>query len=236
MLGGLGLGEHHAGEAGQPVRRSTSSDQKEVERSLIRTHAVFDPSHQSTTSSRASALFAGSTASSMSRTIWSARDSVRAVERVGAGAVHQQPRAGVLGSHVLAIRHGLIFHVGSAAAAGGSPVRGAGGPGIPDSSGHNLASRSIRQRGHGVRWRPCRSDQVIVGVGPVSPEDVVRVARGGWGVRLADDALAEIARSRAVVDALAEDDRPHYGISTGFGALATAAHPARAARRSCSAA
>jgi histidine ammonia-lyase len=64
-------------------------------------------------------------------------------------------------------------------------------------------------------------DQVIVGVGPVSPEDVVRVARGGWGVRLADDALAEIARSRDVVDRLAKDDRPHYGISTGFGALAT---------------
>jgi histidine ammonia-lyase len=64
-------------------------------------------------------------------------------------------------------------------------------------------------------------DQVIVGVGPLSPEDVVRVARGGWGVRLADDALAEIVRSRDVVDRLAKDDRPHYGISTGFGALAT---------------
>jgi histidine ammonia-lyase len=66
-----------------------------------------------------------------------------------------------------------------------------------------------------------QADQVIVGVGPLSPEDVVRVARGGWGVRLADDALAEIVRSRDVVDRLAKDDRPHYGISTGFGALAT---------------
>src|SRR3954452_21474472 len=66
-----------------------------------------------------------------------------------------------------------------------------------------------------------RTDQVVVGVGPVSPEDVVRVARDGAGVRLADEALAEIARSRAVVEKLAEDARPHYGISTGFGALAT---------------
>lgn len=66
-----------------------------------------------------------------------------------------------------------------------------------------------------------RTDQVVVGIGPVSPEDVVRVARGGAGVRLADEALAEIARSRAVVDRLAGDDQPHYGISTGFGALAT---------------
>src|SRR3954469_4330447 len=64
-------------------------------------------------------------------------------------------------------------------------------------------------------------DRVIVGVGPLYPEDVVRVARGGWGVRLADQALAEIARSRDVVDRLAKDDRPHYGGSTGFGPLAT---------------
>ena len=65
------------------------------------------------------------------------------------------------------------------------------------------------------------TEQVVVGVGPVPPEDVVRVARDGAGVRLADEALAEIARSREVVDSLAKDDRPHYGISTGFGALAT---------------
>jgi histidine ammonia-lyase len=64
-------------------------------------------------------------------------------------------------------------------------------------------------------------DQVIVSVEPLSPEDVVRVARGGCGVRLADDALTEIARSRNVVERLAQDDRPHYGVSTGFGALAT---------------
>jgi histidine ammonia-lyase len=65
------------------------------------------------------------------------------------------------------------------------------------------------------------SDQVVIGVGPLGPDDVVRVARDGYGVRLADEALAEIARSRAIVAALAGDDRPHYGISTGFGALAT---------------
>ncbi len=65
------------------------------------------------------------------------------------------------------------------------------------------------------------TEEVVVGVAPVAPDDVVRVARRGCGVRLADDALAEIARTRAVVDALAGDDEPHYGISTGFGALAT---------------
>ena len=65
------------------------------------------------------------------------------------------------------------------------------------------------------------TESVLVGVGPVAPEDVVLVARHGAGVRLADDALAEVTRSRKVVDALAGDDQPHYGISTGFGALAT---------------
>jgi histidine ammonia-lyase len=66
-----------------------------------------------------------------------------------------------------------------------------------------------------------QNPQVVVGTGPVSPEDVVRVARDGWGVRLADEALTAVAASRDVVDRLAGDDRPHYGISTGFGALAT---------------
>jgi histidine ammonia-lyase len=62
---------------------------------------------------------------------------------------------------------------------------------------------------------------VVVGVGPVDPDDVLRVARDGAGVRLGDDGLRAITDSRAVVDALADDDQPHYGISTGFGALAT---------------
>src|SRR4051794_31551536 len=68
--------------------------------------------------------------------------------------------------------------------------------------------------------------QVVVGTGPVGPEDVVRVARDGWGVRLGEDALAAIGASRDVIDRLAGDDRPHYGISTGFGALATRHIPA----------
>ncbi len=62
---------------------------------------------------------------------------------------------------------------------------------------------------------------VEVGAGPVSPEQVVAVARDGAGVRLAADAQAAIAASRSVIDALAGDSEPHYGVSTGFGALAT---------------
>jgi len=62
---------------------------------------------------------------------------------------------------------------------------------------------------------------VIVGVGAVSLDDVVAVARHDEPVTLADEALAAMAASRATIESLAGDDRPHYGVSTGFGALAT---------------
>ncbi|MEN5074838.1 histidine ammonia-lyase [Isoptericola cucumis] len=55
---------------------------------------------------------------------------------------------------------------------------------------------------------------------PLSVADVVAVARHGAAVRLTDRALGSMAASRAVVEDLADDDRPHYGVSTGFGALA----------------
>jgi histidine ammonia-lyase len=62
---------------------------------------------------------------------------------------------------------------------------------------------------------------IIVGVGPVSPDEVVAVARHDARVELSDEGLAKIEESRRIVDALARDSRPHYGVSTGFGALAT---------------
>ena len=71
---------------------------------------------------------------------------------------------------------------------------------------------------------------VIVSTGPLRPADVVAVARHGARVELSPEAETEIVASREVIEALAEDDQPHYGISTGFGALATKHIPeARAA-------
>ncbi|WP_309649566.1 histidine ammonia-lyase [Nocardioides sp.] len=64
-------------------------------------------------------------------------------------------------------------------------------------------------------------DEVVVDVGPLSLRDVVSVAREGAVVRLGPDALVALARARSVVDALAAAPTPAYGISTGFGALAT---------------
>jgi len=62
---------------------------------------------------------------------------------------------------------------------------------------------------------------VEVGVGPVSFADVVAITRDGAGVRLAPDALTAIDRARGVVEELAASPTPAYGVSTGFGALAT---------------
>lgn len=67
---------------------------------------------------------------------------------------------------------------------------------------------------------------VTVGIGPVSFDDVVAVARGAAAVQLADEAVEAIKASRHHVEALAADPTPVYGVSTGFGALATRHIPA----------
>jgi histidine ammonia-lyase len=64
-------------------------------------------------------------------------------------------------------------------------------------------------------------ETVYVGPGPVAPEDVIAAARYDASVELTADALAELAKSREVVEGLAAADLPYYGVSTGFGALAT---------------
>jgi histidine ammonia-lyase len=64
-------------------------------------------------------------------------------------------------------------------------------------------------------------DAVNLEVGPLTPAQVVAVARAGAPVVLTDEALAAIDKARAVVDSLAAATTPSYGVSTGFGALAT---------------
>ena len=60
----------------------------------------------------------------------------------------------------------------------------------------------------------------MVDVGPLSPDDVVRVARDGARVTIGSEAREAIVRARKHVDDLAASDTPVYGVSTGFGALA----------------
>ncbi|MER5421454.1 histidine ammonia-lyase [Streptosporangium roseum] len=67
-----------------------------------------------------------------------------------------------------------------------------------------------------------RDNEVVnIGPEPLSFDEVVRVARHGAAVRLTDDAVAAMAAARTRVDELAESPTPAYGVSTGFGALAT---------------
>jgi histidine ammonia-lyase len=51
-------------------------------------------------------------------------------------------------------------------------------------------------------------------------EDVHAIAHGRARVGIHDDVIARMKRARTLVDELAFGDTPHYGINTGFGALA----------------
>ncbi|HEX8002420.1 MAG TPA: histidine ammonia-lyase [Mycobacteriales bacterium] len=64
------------------------------------------------------------------------------------------------------------------------------------------------------------SDVRITGA-PLAPGEVLAVARGGARVVLDGSARTALAEGRAVVDRLAAAPTPAYGVSTGFGALAT---------------
>ncbi|MGH3268931.1 MAG: aromatic amino acid lyase, partial [Trebonia sp.] len=57
------------------------------------------------------------------------------------------------------------------------------------------------------------SVDIIVGPGPLSFAEVVAVARHGAPVELSPDAEVEITASRKVIEDLADDDEPHYGVS-----------------------
>jgi len=56
---------------------------------------------------------------------------------------------------------------------------------------------------------------------PLTEAELVAVARDGARVLLSPASIARLAQARAHVDELAASDVPSYGISTGFGALAT---------------
>jgi histidine ammonia-lyase len=66
---------------------------------------------------------------------------------------------------------------------------------------------------------------ISVGIGALSMEDVIAVARHGAKVAIDERAQREMALSRAIIEDLAGDTVPHYGISTGFGALASTSIP-----------
>jgi histidine ammonia-lyase len=67
---------------------------------------------------------------------------------------------------------------------------------------------------------PDLPEHVVLDGTALTVDQVVAVARHGASVEIHEAALARMATSRAVIDDLAHDTVPHYGVSTGFGALA----------------
>ena len=62
---------------------------------------------------------------------------------------------------------------------------------------------------------------VTIGERPLTVEEVVAAARHHAEVTISDAAWERVRATRAVIEGLAEDTVAHYGVSTGFGALAT---------------
>ena len=62
---------------------------------------------------------------------------------------------------------------------------------------------------------------VEIGLAPLTRDQLVSVARNFESVTLSDAVIARLERQRAGIDALVESGTPVYGLSTGFGSLAT---------------
>src|SRR3954470_12972162 len=69
-------------------------------------------------------------------------------------------------------------------------------------------------------------DVVLRADRPLTEAELVAVARHGAPVEISPESLDRLRGARAAVDALASSDVPVYGVSTGFGALATRHIPA----------
>lgn len=62
---------------------------------------------------------------------------------------------------------------------------------------------------------------VVISTDGMSIDDVIAVARDNARVEISPDAIDALRRGRQHVEVLAGSDQPVYGVSTGFGALAT---------------
>lgn len=78
-----------------------------------------------------------------------------------------------------------------------------------------------------------RASGTVVGVGPapLRPADIVAVARHGARAELTASGRSAMDATRRHVEALAAGAEPVYGVSTGFGALASRAIPAEHRRQ-----
>ncbi|MBO0841158.1 MAG: aromatic amino acid lyase, partial [Sciscionella sp.] len=65
------------------------------------------------------------------------------------------------------------------------------------------------------------AEPISIGLDPLTRDEVIAVARERAPVTLTTRALDAVAAARAHIDKLAHAPTPTYGVSTGFGALAT---------------
>ena len=74
-------------------------------------------------------------------------------------------------------------------------------------------------------------NELAIGERPLAIADVVDVARGGRPVGLAPAARQRLAAARAVVERILAEERVVYGVTTGFGQLATTRIPVEQVRQ-----
>ena len=65
------------------------------------------------------------------------------------------------------------------------------------------------------------TESLIVDGGPITPAELVDVARTERSVQIGDNAIDLMEASRKTVEAVVASDEAIYGINTGFGALST---------------
>jgi histidine ammonia-lyase len=73
-------------------------------------------------------------------------------------------------------------------------------------------------------------DQVVLGEAPTTIEAIAAIARRGARVSVGDAGRARIADAHAVVERIVREERVAYGVTTGFGQLATTHVPVAQAR------
>src|SRR5664280_1483637 len=104
-------------------------------------------------------------------------------------------------------------------------------PGSPEQAPSGRPTGGLAPEGYGPHrhlpeshWLrqpfPAETEIVLTGA-DLSIGDVEAVARGGQGVKLGDDARARMAEARDVVERLVASGEVVYGVTTGFGDLAT---------------
>jgi len=62
---------------------------------------------------------------------------------------------------------------------------------------------------------------IELGLEPLTRAQLIAVARQYETITLSHDVLERLTRQRAAIDVMVESGTPVYGLSTGFGALAT---------------